>query len=929
MGFGALYFNDTGSHNNATGFYALVNKTSGSHNLAIGYQAGRYQADGATALSVADDSIFIGKDSRGVDAATNQIVIGDTAIGLGSNTVVLGADSIVTTALKGNVGIGTTTPTVPLHVTLGAEVGIAAAGEIAMFQNGGTAADNADITLLSGNIGRSRINLGDTGDRDAGYINFDHTTDNLHFGHVGTQDDLTIDSSGNVGIGTTTPWAELDVAGGIITTSGVATTGTRLRLTNPGGGSTGGSSTQVGAIKVTLPVSWTNTMLRMTIKVYDYATNESFTVVCGGYTYAPSTQWINHFAYIESAASKDTNFTVRFGHDGTKCCIYIGELNSVWSYPQVYVTEVEAGFSFYTVANWQDGWAVGFEASAFGVVTKTQTDTQINNWSRSGQDVHFSSGTGNVGIGTTTPGGKLDIAQGTLTDDAQALNITSTWNDAADTFTLIKADVTNTASAAGSKLLDLQVSGVSKFNVDATGAIDIDPTNFVAIGSYSVGGRKAWSFYGGVGHGNQALRVNAPGGLSLLGTYPNLSFATDLILTRDAADTLGQRNGFAAQTYNIYNTYTNATNYERAHIGWNDTANAFVIGTEVGSGGGTVRDIQLKMGADRVFGVERAYANTAVGVRSLSVNTSGRNNVAVGYESILNNTTGWLNTAMGVGSLRANTTGWGNVAFGAIAMRDNDIGQYNVAVGGSALLNNVGGDSNVALGNGAGALQSGGTAALTNTAQSIFIGKNTKGVQSATNQIVIGDAAEGLGSNTTVLGSAVTTLTRLFGKLALGKDTATTPLHVYEDNTSGGSANGITIEQDGTGDSILQFLLTGAERWMMGVDNSDGDKFKIEDGTGLTSAAALTIDTASNVGIGTASPTVALDVSGSIAATGTIKATPTTVAALPAASTAGAGARTFVTDSNNSLSSHHGQTVTGGGANFTPVYSDGTNWRVG
>ena len=131
--------------------------------------------------------------------------------------------------------------------------------------------------------------------------------------------------------------------------------------------------------------------------------------MCGGYTYLYSATWVNHFAYIESAASKDTNFTVRFGHDGTKCCIYIGELNSVWAYPHVYVTEVEAGYSSYTVAYWQDGWAVGFEASAFGVVTRTQTDTQINNWSRSGQDVHFSSGTGNVGIGTTAPDSKLTV----------------------------------------------------------------------------------------------------------------------------------------------------------------------------------------------------------------------------------------------------------------------------------------------------------------------------------------------------------------------------------------------------------------------------------------------------------------------------------------------------------------------------------------
>jgi streptogramin lyase len=92
---------------------------------------------------------------------------------------------------------------------------------------------------------------------------------------------------------------------------------------------------------------------------------------------------------------------------------------------------------------------------------------------------------------------------------------------------------------------------------------------------------------------------------------------------------------------------------------------------------------------------------------------------------------------------------------------------------------------------------------------------------------------------------------------------------------------------------------------------------------------AMRVDPDGNVGIGMTTPGAALDVVGSIAATGTVKTTPTTVGALPAAATAGAGARTFVTDSANSLSSHHGQTVSGGGANFSPVYSDGTNWLAG
>lgn len=57
-----------------------------------------------------------------------------------------------------------------------------------------------------------------------------------------------------------------------------------------------------------------------------------------------------------------------------------------------------------------------------------------------------------------------------------------------------------------------------------------------------------------------------------------------------------------------------------------------------------------------------------------------------------------------------------------------------------------------------------------------------------------------------------------------------------------------------------------------------------------------------------------------------IRMATTTVAALPAAATAAAGARMFVTDANATT---FASVVAGGGANTVPVYSDGTNWRIG
>jgi len=51
-----------------------------------------------------------------------------------------------------------------------------------------------------------------------------------------------------------------------------------------------------------------------------------------------------------------------------------------------------------------------------------------------------------------------------------------------------------------------------------------------------------------------------------------------------------------------------------------------------------------------------------------------------------------------------------------------------------------------------------------------------------------------------------------------------------------------------------------------------------------------------------------------------------TVATLPSAATSGKGARSFVTDA---LAPTFGATVVTGGLVAVPVYSDGTNWKVG
>ena len=67
--------------------------------------------------------------------------------------------------------------------------------------------------------------------------------------------------------------------------------------------------------------------------------------------------------------------------------------------------------------------------------------------------------------------GAIDIVTPSLSSADTALNIGTTWNNASATFYGIDVDVTNSASASASRLLNLSVGGTDKFNVDLSGNI--------------------------------------------------------------------------------------------------------------------------------------------------------------------------------------------------------------------------------------------------------------------------------------------------------------------------------------------------------------------------------------------------------------------------------------------------------------------------
>jgi len=156
-------------------------------------------------------------------------------------------------------------------------------------------------------------------------------------------------------------------------------------------------------------------------------------------------------------------------------------------------------------------------------------------------------------------------------------------------------------------------------------------------------------------------------------------------------------------------------------------------------------------------------------VNMATLTTSGAiNGITVGFGAGANST----NIVLGNTSFSANTTGIESVCIGLGSLNANISGSYNVSVGSRVLNNLNSGGSNVAIGFSAGRYISNNSTAAYDINTSIFIGQSARPLaDSQTNQIVIGNSAVGLGSNTTVLGNSSTSFGRWWGNLLLGSST--------------------------------------------------------------------------------------------------------------------------------------------------------------
>lgn len=101
----------------------------------------------------------------------------------------------------------------------------------------------------------------------------------------------------------------------------------------------GQNSVLTGIMKIRLPVNWSNTMGVYKIMIYEYNGRGSSEITISFYNYLSSESYYNYSYQLNGAFEGE----VRIAHDGSGCCILLGDTAYTWNYPKIYMYQVFGG----------------------------------------------------------------------------------------------------------------------------------------------------------------------------------------------------------------------------------------------------------------------------------------------------------------------------------------------------------------------------------------------------------------------------------------------------------------------------------------------------------------------------------------------------------------------------------------------------------
>ncbi len=216
-GYNSLYSNNTGSFNTAYGYHSLLSNTTASDNSAFGYEASQSNSTGAY----------------------------NTAIG--KRTLNFNQTGSYNTALGQDAGYGVSTNSFSNSVLLGYRAGYALS----------TGSNNIAIGFQAGDnisTGSSNIIIGYNIDAPSPTTSNQLSIGNLIYG-TNVDGTTTTPSTGNIGIGKSSPTSKLDVNGSITATAIKLTTGAASNYVLTSDGSGNGSWADITSLITT---EWTD-----------------------------------------------------------------------------------------------------------------------------------------------------------------------------------------------------------------------------------------------------------------------------------------------------------------------------------------------------------------------------------------------------------------------------------------------------------------------------------------------------------------------------------------------------------------------------------------------------------------------------------------------------------------------------------------------
>lgn len=168
------------------------------------------------------------------------------------------------------------------------------------------------------------------------------------------------------------------------------------------------------------------------------------------------------------------------------------------------------------------------------------------------------------------------------------------------------------------------------FGADSQSASDPSIYSHTAYLNYILGLNNSWT-------GVQTLTTPVLGAATgtsvtvtgLLQAGTTLGISTDVFLNKDAANTLALRNSTNAQTFRVYHTYTDASNYECGFIRY--SSNVLQFGHDAVGTGTSNRLIQLTTNSTSKFtldGSGNSYATVSIGVQNALLIQAPSNGVA-------------------------------------------------------------------------------------------------------------------------------------------------------------------------------------------------------------------------------------------------------------------------------------------------------------